>query len=68
MNPTPANRSPEVLQALRLELLKLARHEDELACEEAARVPYWAPCPESVTGHRSAARVLMAQATALLTG
>jgi len=65
MNPSPITRNPEVLQALRLELFRLARLEDQRACEEASKVPYWAHCPESVTGHRAAARLLHAQALAL---
>ena len=48
--------------ALRRELLRLAAHLDDLAADEAARTPYWAPCPDSVAGHREAARVLRAGA------
>lgn len=44
--------------ALRRELLRLAAQLDEMAALEAARSPYWAPCPDSVVGHREAARVL----------
>lgn len=65
MNPSPVTRSPELLQALRLELLRLARLEDQRACEEASKVPYWAPYPETVSGHRTAARLLHAEALAL---
>jgi len=65
MNASPITRTPELLHALRLELLRLARLEDQRACEEASKVPYWAPYPESVTGHRTAARLLHAQAIAL---
>jgi hypothetical protein len=49
-------------QALRLELLRLARHEDDLAAAEEAEVPYWAPCPPSMLGHRTAAAALRADA------
>jgi hypothetical protein len=65
MNPSTITRNPELLKALRLELLRLARLEDQRACEEASKVPYWAPYPESVTGHRTAARLLHAEALAL---
>ena len=55
-----------LLQALRRELLRLADAEDQLAAGEAARVPYWSPCPSSVIGHRTAARVLREDADRLL--
>lgn len=45
-------------QTLRLTLLEIASDEDERAATEAARVPYWAPVPDSVLGHREAARAL----------
>jgi len=51
---------------LRGELLRLAATEDELATQEAVEVPYWAPCPVSVLGHRAAARVLRADADRFL--
>jgi hypothetical protein len=47
------------------ELLRLARAEEEHAVTEAARVPYWAPCPSSVIAHRAAARVLREDAARL---
>jgi hypothetical protein len=47
-----------VRKGLRRELLRLARMEDEIAAREAATVPYWAPSPASVLGHRLAASVL----------
>ena len=53
--------------ALRRELLRLAAHLDDLAAAEAARSPYWAPCPDSVVGHREAARVLRAGADRYVT-
>jgi hypothetical protein len=40
------------------ELLRLARAEESHADTEAAKVPYWAPFPDSVVAHRAAARVL----------
>ena len=49
-------------QALRHELLRLARHEDALATREAMTVPYWSPCPSTVAGHRAAAAALRAAA------
>jgi hypothetical protein len=52
---------------LRSVLLRLARRQDDLAADEAAATPYWAPCPPSVLGRRSAAAVLRAEADLLLT-
>lgn len=51
---------------MRRELLRLAAAEDELAATEGAEVPYWVPCPDSVLGHRAAARTLRARADRLL--
>ena len=45
-------------EALCRELASMARREDDLAAGEAARTPYWAPCPATVEGHRAAARAL----------
>jgi hypothetical protein len=56
----------ELAAALRLELFRIARFEDELAATEAAAVPYWVPCPPSVQGHRAAAQALRAEADALV--
>lgn len=53
-------KSPELMAALCHELVLLARHEDDVAAREAARVPYWAACPPSIEGHRAAARALRA--------
>ena len=47
-------------------LLEIARREDDMACAEAALVPYWAPQPPSVSGHRHAARALRSEADSLL--
>jgi len=52
---------------LRPLLLDLARRVDDLAAREAASTPYWAPCPDSVVGRRTAAAVLRAEADLLLT-
>ena len=53
---------------LREILLELARQEDEIALAEAAAVPYWAPHPPSVLGHRVAARALRTEADCFLQG
>ena len=56
--PTTTSISFEVAAAVRRELLRLARIEDDQAAAEAASVSYWEPCPASVMGHRAAARLL----------
>ena len=63
-----AKSSAPVLLALRRELEHLARVEEDRAANEAATVPYWAPCPASVQGRRMAAAALRADADALLAG
>jgi len=55
-----------VAAALRRELLRLARTEEDRAAAEAAEVPYWSTCPPSVLGHRAAAVILRADADSLL--
>jgi hypothetical protein len=60
-----SRKSPELIAALCHELAVLARFEEEVAAVEAARTPYWSPCPPSVEGHRSAARALRADAAQL---
>jgi hypothetical protein len=52
----------DVASLLRHELLRLAAEQERLAAAEAAQVPYWAPSPASVEGHRAAARALLADA------
>jgi hypothetical protein len=52
--------------ALRRELLRLAAREDDLAATQAAQVPYWAPHPPSVQGHRTAATALRTRADQLI--
>lgn len=37
--------SEALIEALCRELAAMARREDDLAADEAARTPYWAPCP-----------------------
>ena len=51
---------------LRQVLLEIARRQDDMACAEAAIVPYWAPQPPSVSGHRLAAGALRSEADRLL--
>ena len=55
----------KVLAQVRNELLRLARFEDSLGAAEAESVPYWAPCPATVQGHRRAAVALRAHADAV---
>lgn len=57
--------SLDLITALCRELFALAKHEDDVAAEEASRLPYWVPCPPSVVGHREAARALRAEALRL---
>ncbi|HSX68683.1 hypothetical protein [Nocardioides sp.] len=58
-------KSVDLLAALCRELFALAKHEDDVAAEEASQLPYWVPCPPSVVGHRAAARTLRAEAQRL---
>jgi len=62
MPTTITNVQQEIAAAVRQELLRLARIEDTRAADEAATVPYWAPCPTSVVGHRAAAQALRQEA------
>lgn len=55
-----------VISAVRAELLRLAKREDEVATAEAVSVPYWTATPESVIAHRAAAKVLRAEADRFL--
>jgi hypothetical protein len=55
-----------IASALRRELLRLAHVEENLAADEAAKVPYWAPYPPTVLGHRAAAAALRADADSFL--
>jgi len=59
-------RTNHIRTLLRRELLRMARIEEDLAATEAAAVPYWAHCPPTVTGHRTAAAVLRENADRLL--
>ena len=53
--------------ALRRELLRLARAEEDRAATEAAKVPYWASCPPTIQARRTAAAILRADADTYLT-
>lgn len=57
--------SAETATALLRELYRLVEAEEARASAEAASVPYWARCPESVTARRAAARVLREDAERL---
>jgi hypothetical protein len=59
--------APEILlvDRLRRELLRLAKHEDDNAFAERAKVPYWEPCPVSVLARHAAARLLREDAARL---
>lgn len=57
--------SAELTGAICDALFELARREDELAAVEAVGVPYWAPCPPSVYGHRAAAEALRSEAESI---
>lgn len=52
--------------ALRQELLRLARHEEDVASREAERVHYWEPTPVTVVVHRQCAAALRDAADELL--
>jgi hypothetical protein len=55
----------DLVTVLCQQLYALARREEETAAHEAARTPYWAACPPSVEAHRTAARLLRADADRL---
>lgn len=57
----------DLLTPLPMRPCNFLSREDNLALSEAADVPYWAPHPTSVTGHR-AAEVLRSEADRLLSG
>jgi hypothetical protein len=64
--PRPVTReAPQVSQLLQRELLALAKAHDDAAARQAAAVPYWAPCPAEVSGHRAAASLLREDAARL---
>jgi hypothetical protein len=62
---TESTTAVELLTAVCRELISLASREETMACDEAARTPYWSPCPPSVEAHRAAARALRDDAARL---
>jgi len=62
---TDRHWTPDVVTALCQQLYALARREEEAAANLAARTPYWAPSPAAVEVHRTAARLLRADADRL---
>jgi hypothetical protein len=67
MPPTsPTGFAADVANGIRGALLRLARIEDDLAAREAASIPYWAPYPPTVLGHRAAAQALRDDADTLV--
>ena len=66
MSTQSATQADVLHEALRQELLRLARHEDDAASREAARVPYWQPVPVTVVVHRQCAAALRDAADELL--
>ncbi|MCW2736698.1 hypothetical protein [Nocardioides sp.] len=66
MSPQPAPARDQVLDELRRELLRLARHEEEVAAGVAARVHYWEPTPVTVVVHRQCAAALRDAADELI--
>lgn len=66
MSITSEGRSAtDVVTALCQQLYALARREEEAAAQVASRTPHWAPHPASVELHRTAARLLRADADRL---
>ena len=69
----PADRSGQWTEPLDLEtarkvrriLMRLAEAQEKEAANEAAQVPYWQTCPDTVRGSRAAARALRAVAESL---
>jgi len=58
-------RHADLVTALCQALHMLAKREEEAAANEASRTPYWVACPPSVEAHRTAARLLRADAERL---
>lgn len=61
-----ATRGDLLHDALRGELLRLAKREDDAASREAALVHYWEPTPVTVVVHRQCAAALRDAADELL--
>jgi hypothetical protein len=58
-------RNLDLVTALCHALHTLAKREEDAAASEASRTPYWVACPPSVEAHRTAARLLRADAERL---
>jgi hypothetical protein len=73
-SPSPATQSAARIatggdplhDALRQELLRLAKQEDDAASREAALVHYWEPTPVTVVVHRQCAAAMRDAADELL--
>jgi hypothetical protein len=63
--PSGAPAAVDVSQLVQRELLALAKLHDDAAARQASVVPYWAPCPAEVSGHRAAATLLRQDASRL---
>jgi hypothetical protein len=66
LSSTATATTPDTATAVRRELLRLAREEEDMAAAEAAAVPYWSRCPATVQGHRLASAILRADADRFL--
>ena len=66
MSTQTATQTDPLHDALRQELLRLARREDDAAVREARRVHYWEPTPVTVVVHRQCAAALRDAADELL--
>ena len=55
----------QVRRHMRIELLRLARAEENAAADAAATVHYWEVLPPAVSGHRECAAVLRRAADAI---
>jgi len=60
-----AGRNSDLVAALCRELNLLAKRQEDAAADEASRTPYWLACSASVEAHRTAARLLRADADRL---
>jgi hypothetical protein len=66
MSAPQASRDESLKAALRQELFRLARNEENVADREAGNVRYWEPMPVDVAVHQRCACVLRAAADQLL--
>ncbi len=67
MSAPTAPVSDQLHRALRKELLRLARQEEDMAAMEAQQVHYWECMPDTVAIHRRCAAALRAAANELPT-